>query len=39
MKKLINGKGEFIKKLIKIDFLKKIKARKTTKNDWKKFCN
>ena len=31
MKKLINGKGEFIRKLIKIDLLKKIKAKKLLK--------
>ena len=33
MKKLNNGKDEFIRKLIKIDLLKKIKVRKTIKND------
>ena len=33
MKKLIIGKGEYISKLMIIDLLKKIKARKITKND------
>ncbi len=33
MKKLNNGKDEFIRKLMKIDLLKKIKVRKTIKKD------